>query len=152
MRINVIPVHMLADIHLRAEYREILMAPHFYRVSKGSKKGIQRHLIPNRYTLNKGHAMLWYNKMGYIQRRHEELEEEMNERGFKTREEYSLNFRDISEAEMNDYEPDVNDMAINISRILERISIKKTGFYKMRGSNPTYEEWKDYYMEFLNLQ
>lgn len=149
MRINVVPVQLLADIHLRAEYREILMSPHYYRVSKKSKKGIVRSMISDVYTLNKGHAMLWYNKMGFIKRRHDELEQEMVDRGFKTRDVYSLDMSGIDENDMNDYTPTQSDLKINIDRILERISIKKVGFYKMRGNNPTYDEWVKTYSDFM---
>ena len=64
MRINVIDVKYLSDAHLRAENREILMSCHYYRKSAESGKGIQRNKIPEQYTLNQGHAMFFYNKMG----------------------------------------------------------------------------------------
>jgi len=40
MRINCIPVELLADAHLRAEFREIIMSIHYYKRSSRSPKGI----------------------------------------------------------------------------------------------------------------
>jgi deoxyribonuclease (pyrimidine dimer) len=151
MRINVVPVDSLSDVHLRAEYREILMAPHYYLRSKKSKNGIDYKSIPDTYTLNKGHAKFFYNKFGYIARRHSELEQEMISRGYKIREENRLEpmLDKIPFVMMNDYKPTYADYVINIGRILTRIkkmyNAGKGNFYKMRGQLRTYKDWEDHY-------
>lgn len=66
MRINIIPVSLLTDAHLRAEYREILMVPHYFFKSLNSKSSIDWAKVSDSYTLNKGHAYMWYNKFIFI--------------------------------------------------------------------------------------
>lgn len=148
MRINVVPVELLADAHLRAEYREILMAPHFYHKSTDTYRGIDRSRISKRYTLNKGHAYMWYNKMGYIMKRHFKLEKEMIKRGFKTRDvdHMTPKLLGVPHHDMGDFTPNKEDLKINIERILERMhqmtyDKKKPNFYKMNGKNVPIEEW-----------
>lgn len=155
MRINVVPVHMLADIHLRAEYREILMSPYYYKRSMNTLNGINYTKIPSGYTLNTGHGYMWYNKMGYIVRRHYELEQEMIVRGFKIRDVYSLNTSFVNENDFGDYIPNKVDMRINIVRILIRIQQmyfekNKPYFYKYYGESKPYEFWIDLYDKLLN--
>jgi deoxyribonuclease (pyrimidine dimer) len=150
MRVNIIPVKFLADAHLRAEYREILMAPHFYNKTLGSKNGIDRKKISKIYTLNKGHAYFFYNKMGYIKERHNLLEQEMIKRSFKTREEYSLKTHCIMPFDMNGYEVSYDDKLVNIERILDRIYTKifidgKPNFYKYHGENMSFDDWFLFY-------
>lgn len=153
MRINVVPVQLLSDVHLRAEYREILMAPHYYRKSSKSEGGIKRELISDVYILNKGHAMMWYDKMGYIKDRHDDLEKEMIIRGFKIREQYSLDLSFIPAADKKGYKPSIKDYKVNIERILLRIKDKydkgKDTFYKHYGKNVTIEYWKSLYGNLL---
>lgn len=154
MRINVIPIIYLTDAHLRAEYREILMSCHYYRKSANSTKGIQRHKIPEQYTLNKGHAMFFYNKMGYVRDRHTLLENEMIRRGFKIRQDYSLRLDWVLPQDMNDYEITREDIWINIERVLLRISEMeigkgKAGFYKLLGCAKSFESWCTFYQDVL---
>ena len=80
MRINVIPVKYLSDVHLLAEYREINMAFHYFRRSQISKGGIDLTRIPSRYTLNTGHAYFFYNKFNYILKRAKKLKRELSKR------------------------------------------------------------------------
>jgi len=155
MRINVIDVEYLSDAHLRAEYREILMSCHYYRKSAESGKGIQRNKIPEQYTLNQGHAMFFYNKMGYVKKRHDLLEAEMIGRGFKIRQEYSLRLDWILPQDMNDYEVTREDIYINIERILIRMSEMEFGknkpeFYKHYGESMRFGAWCIFYQDILN--
>ena len=155
MRINVIDVMLLPDAHLRAEYREILMSCHYYRKSANSKKGIQRNKISKQYTLNKGHAMFFYDKMGYVQKRHNLLETEMINRGFKVRENYSLRLDWILPQDMNDYEIIREDIYTNMERVLLRIfemefDKHKPDFYKFWGESVGYDSWCMFYQDILN--
>lgn len=155
MRINVIDVKHLPDAHLRAEYREILMSCHYYKKSANSAKGIQRNKIPKQYTLNSGHAMFFYNKMGYVQKRHDLLETEMIKRGFKVRENYSLRLDWILPQDMNDYEITRDDIYTNMERVLIRISEMefdkhKPDFYKLYGESMRFNTWAIFYQDILN--
>lgn len=157
MRINMIPVELLSDAHLRAEYREILMSAHYYRKSSQSKQGIIRSKISKEYTLNTGHAMFFYNKMDYIIKRHDLLEAEMIKRSFKIRQTYDLKASEYClPQDINDYIPSQDDILINIERILRRIYemefIKnKPGFYKLNGANMSFLDWSVFYTENLKI-
>lgn len=149
MRINIIPVKCLSDIHLRAEYREIDMSVHYYKRTKESEKGIDRKKISKTYTLNTGHAYFFYDKFKFVINRVKELEKEMKIRGFKTNNK-SKNIKDlinqyIEEKDINDYKITKDDIKINIERILNKIKIKEFGFYKLNGKSLTYEEWSEIY-------
>jgi len=128
MRINVIPVSLLLDQHLRAEFREIIMSIHFYKKSLASPKGIDKTKISSKYTLNQGHAYMWYNKFGYIKKRYFELLDEMKLRGFKTDEiesKFIPLFDEVIPLEIqNDYTPTQEDIQINLDRIKEKIKLR----------------------------
>jgi len=155
MRINVIPVEYLADVHLRAEYREIIMSIHYYKRSLRSPTGINESRISERYTLNGGHGYMWYNKFGFIYDRFFRLYNEMNSRNLKCDTIFTKFVKDyntyIPEHARLSYNVSDEDIKVNISRIIERIYIKETGFYKLRGANLTFLDWCILYTEKLNL-
>jgi hypothetical protein len=154
MRINVISPLYLSDVHLRAEYREILMAPHYY--NRSSAKGIDRSKISPKYTLNKGHAYMWYDKMLYIKERHDALEQEMIERGFKTREVDCITplLSNVLSTDMNSYTVTKEDLEVNVDRVMTRIREMeergKLSFYKYRGESLTSTQWEELYWNMLN--
>ena len=81
-RINIIPVSDLMDQHLIAEYREITMVPAALKRTLKSKSGFSKKKIPAKFTLNTGHVYFFYNKGLYLDKRYNELVEEMMLRGF----------------------------------------------------------------------
>jgi hypothetical protein len=160
MRINCIPVNILSDNHLRAEFREIIMSIHYYKRSIKSHKGINEDKISERYTLNAGHAYMWYNKFGYILKRYYKLLDEMRERNYKTSEienKFSELFNKLIPFEIrNDWKPTKEDMIVNLKRILLRIYemevIKnKPNFYKYYGMNLSFLEYSIMYSEMLDI-
>lgn len=157
MRINIIPVELLPDIHLRAEYREILMAPHYYIKSKNSKSGIDINKISQRYTLNKGHAYFWYDKFKFIKDRHNELENEMTNRHFKIRDIDKIStLLDLVPMDSKEYIWTYQEILINVQRILEKIFVKefienKPNFYKYKQESRTFHQWCDYLTERLKI-
>lgn len=144
-RINLVPVQDLADQHLFAEWREIKMVPAALRRSlKTRKSGDILSGIPRRYTLNKGHVTFFFNKMKFLTERYKLLTDELISR------EYSLGSgSDFTEftydipGEFNhaDWHPDKFEVAVNIERILLRIS-EKPLWYKYLGVRltPTFFE------------
>lgn len=149
MRINMVDVSLLSDVHLRAEYREILMMDNYYRRSKNTARGIVDSELPQTYTLNKGHAKFFYDKWGYVTSRLNELTVEMTIRGFKTREHDGFNLTMVSPQHFKDYLPTQEDLDINIERILIRIKQKydegKDWFYKYYGKDMTFNDWRKIY-------
>lgn len=154
MRINIIPVQELADQHLRAEYNEIKFSADYYRRSKGTKLGIDKSRISEKYTLSTGHAYMWYDKFSYILNRLDELCLEMASRG------YSVNYPKMDTAGIDEewnygnYIPTKEAQKINVERIYQRIEMKildqrKEGFYTLRGRVLELEEWKGMYKKYL---
>ena len=147
-RINLVPVEDLADQHLFAEWREIKMVPAALRRSlKTRKSGDILAGVPKRYTLNKGHVTFFFNKMKFLTERYKLLTAELVDR------EYNINSEDDfrifcgdvpGEFRHIDWHPDKQEIAINVERILLRIS-DKPGWYKYRSNklNPAfYERYK----------
>ena len=91
-RINVIPSALLLDSHLLAELREITRIPN--AILSGKAK-IDFKAIPGRYTLGKGHVIFWYDKLGYIRARYEQLYKEAKKRGF------NVTYKDINYSQLS---------------------------------------------------
>lgn len=120
-RINVVPVSELTDKHLLAEYREL---PRVYKAAvKYYEKG-EPYPIPSEYRLGEGHVKFFYDKLQYINLRHNELIGEMNSRGFKTTftGEYPEECSVLPDMFFKHYEPTDNALEINRKRISDRIN------------------------------
>lgn len=161
MRINIIPVNLLTDAHLRAEFREIIMSIHYYKRSKLTKQGIIYTDIPEAYLLNKGHAYFFYNKFQFVFNRFYELLNEMYIRGFKTGDneaKFTSLFKEhIEELSLHDYSVTEDDVLINIERILDKLYYMefvkgKPNFYKLNKNTKTFMEWCIFYTEKLELK
>lgn len=119
-RINVnIRAKELCREHLLAEHREIKRTPN--KVSKGKYSLVG---IPKEFCLGTGHEKFFYNKLGYLKRRYEELHSECIRRGFIV-EYYGKAWDNVPQELMGDYEPTSRDRSILIQRINERIEDMK---------------------------
>lgn len=119
-RINVIPVHELADQHLMAEYREL---------PRVLKQKINIDGASHTYLLGKGHVKWAALHLGYIYNRYYELVSEMKYRGFNT------SFDHIERPQIeNPYNVTDTDIKINRERILDRIR-SKPSWYKWTKRN-----------------
>jgi len=145
MRINVIPPIYLADQHLVAEYREIKMLPKMFLRSLKSKRGLREY--GGEYTLNRGHGKSLYNKFGFIEKRFQQLLEEMHSRNFKTNHDI-LDLSGIQEEFFGDYMPTEEAIRINIERILLRINDKHE-WYLYYGKSV---DWSKFYGELKLLK
>ena len=115
-RINVaIPPKELTNRHLIAEHREIKRIPN--TITSGRAKIID---IPKQFTLGKGHVKFFYNKLGYLKNRYEELYRECIDRGFNVSY-YGGAWNDIPNHLMNDYQPTQRDKEIIEQRIKEKL-------------------------------
>ena len=81
-RINVVPTAELTTKHLVAEYREITRLPKNLKQSLNRAKPFSLNEIPLHYVLGTGHVKFFYNKMLFLQKRYEELVNEMLSRGY----------------------------------------------------------------------
>ena len=114
-RINCIPPQELHDKHLIAEYREL---PRIFKLARPCNDA------PEKYVLGTGHMKFFYNKLVYLHKRQQQLVDEMKRRGFKP------NFDPSTLMSMtankyhklyNDWVPDEEAMALNRSRIANRL-------------------------------
>lgn len=81
-RINVVPVESLAGVHLVAEYRELpRVFALAHKASVSSKPWTNKQ--PNAYTMGTGHVVWFYDKLGFLAKRHQALVAEMLSRGYK---------------------------------------------------------------------
>ena len=120
-RINLVDPGFLRDKHLGAEYRElprIFGAVRKYQ-SKGSRPSSIK--IPSTYVLGKGHVTFFYNKLRWLVRRQHALVEELIKRGKnpKFRNPEAL-IAGLDKEWLNDWEPSLDEIKLNVSRINER--------------------------------
>jgi deoxyribonuclease (pyrimidine dimer) len=143
MRINVINPKHLADQHLVAEYREMKMSTKYYVRSAKTKHGIDKSKIGKRYTLNQGHAYMWYDKFAYIEKRFQLVCKEMISRGF-TCNYNEIDYTGIPKSAFGDFTPTQADVKINLDRVLLRLD-KQPKWYKFLGNNV--QDWNKFYLE-----
>lgn len=132
-RINLLPVSELNNVHLMAEYRELPMVPAALKRSlrTQSKEKILKK-IPKSFTLNQGHVLFFYNKLGYLSNRYEELIVELKNRGYELDPTRKSGFDDVDSSWFGDFSPNESDMNIVRDRIKLRISQNKI-WYSSRG-------------------
>ena len=118
-RINILPPTELTDQHLIAEYREITMVPGSLKRTLKSKVGFRPERISKKYTLNAGHVYFFYDKGEYLDKRYDELVEEMKFRGFNPDPE-----RRFPQELYNDWMPTLEEQKIVKQRIEEKIKMK----------------------------
>ena len=128
-RINLVPVWELSDQHLIAEWREL---PRVFRLVKKKLDEWNPIIISENYTMWTGHVRFFYDKLLFLQKRHQELVKEALKRGFKITltEKISLNF--FPEEYCHDFIPSEQDLKISQQRILEKLQAKPD-FYTFYG-------------------
>ena len=108
----------LTNKHLLAEHREIKRVPNCVSRGRYNLKN-----VPNEFTLGKGHVAFFYNKLGYLKNRYEDIHKECINRGFKVQY-WGSAWDNVPNILMNDYVPTENDKHIIIQRIKERLNGK----------------------------
>jgi hypothetical protein len=112
-RINCgIPVEELSNKHLIAEHREIKRIPNCVAKGRCDFKN-----IPENFKLGQGHVKFFYDKLGYLKKRYEELYHECIERKFNVQY-YGNSWNSVPEYLMNDYIPTEKDKNIIRERII----------------------------------
>ena len=153
-RINTIPVDLLTDQHLMAEYRELPMVNASLARTLRSKRGMIFSNIPPHYTLNKGHVTFHYNKGLYLFSRFNMLVEELNKRGYNVKPDDRIIDWNVFHSRpglWNDWWPSFNDHHVNVSRIVDRIQAK-TSWYRYHGSQISDDFVQNTYSKYVNLQ
>lgn len=131
-RINVVPVEILTDKHLLAEYKEITR-PFNKVITRIEKYGVDKALdscvIPSQYTLGKGHESFFFNKLEWLHSRYCDLAQELVEREFKIdidkfnniAQEFSNKLRCTKY--WNWYKPTPQDFYLNMARLVKRCNV-----------------------------
>ena len=121
-RINLVPPSELCDQHLLAEHRELTRIPNAVLRGRYSLEN-----QPKEYTLGKGHVKFFYDKLGFLYRRYDELWGEATDRGFKVV--YRIPEPDLPidliQDLYYDYTPTPEALALNRARIAERLEAMK---------------------------
>lgn len=105
----------LCDAHLIKERIELLRIPNSIKSGKAVVKN-----IPRSFTLGVGHVKFFYDKLGYLQQRYEELTAECIERDFKITD-FSDSFLGLPSNLCNNYEEQDKDRKIVVERVNERL-------------------------------
>lgn len=125
-RIDIIPVEEMHNKHVVSGVHEITRVYGHARkaqfdILKGKRK------LPETYRMNTGHEMFFYDKLGFISKRYQELTTEMIRRGFKPNpipiEELE---KGIDRRLFKDYNPTPEALEINRQRIAERLAVMKS--------------------------
>lgn len=137
-RLNLVPPNELTDQHLFAEWREIKMVPKsLARSLKARGQDGVLKIIPREYTLNTGHVSFFYDKGAYLEKRYEQLTEELERRGTHRFNkdaplDHSGVFAVLPDAFKKDYIPTNTALAIVRERIALRIS-QRPNWYRIQG-------------------
>lgn len=105
----------LCDAHLIKERIELLRIPNAIKSGKAVVKD-----IPKSFTLGTGHVKFFYDKLGYLRERYDELTLECIERDFKITD-FSDSFLDLPSNLCNSYQERDIDRKIVVERVNERL-------------------------------
>ena len=119
MRCNVgVDPAFLADQHL-CELAELKMVPGtLVRIGL-----VPKSPVPNKFKLSKGHIAFFYNKLGYLKKRHAAVQQECVKRGRKGSN-FFYSDEGILEKFWGDWTPTLEDTMIVRQRICEKLVAK----------------------------
>lgn len=124
-RVNLVHVEDLADQHLFAEWREIKMVP--AKVRKNLANAVPMDKLPPKYTLATGHVRFFYDKLGWLYLRFQDLTRELRQREYNIPSDFDINAYGIFLHEMpgdlvrSAWIPTPEEIKINVDRIEERL-------------------------------
>ena len=128
-RINLLPPSQLADQHLIAEWREL---PRIFGLVK-NKLAEGKLILPwVKYTMGTGHVRFFYDKLLFLQKRHQALVKEAQKRGFKLSKTEKISLQAFPKVYCKDFTPSEADLAISQQRIQEKLKAKPD-FYTFYG-------------------
>ena len=132
-RINVVPPSELTDQHLLAEIRELP------RVFTLARKRLEKHGkldlgdIPSEYCLGAGHVKFFFNKLGWIRWRYDDLHDEAENREFKVKYIHNVDKGVKLSCHYYNYHKGFNKaLILNRNRLRNKIN-EKPHFYRYYG-------------------
>lgn len=124
-RINCVPVVVLSDSHLLAEYKEITRP--FTKMTNRMNKGDLTFSVPETYRLGRGHETFFFDKLLYLWLRYSDILKELQRRGKVVPDigkfdiiSNSVYSRFSGTVYWNDWEPSPEDMYVNMARLAHR--------------------------------
>ena len=136
VRVNLIEPSKLADQHLIAEYREILLLFGMYRKRNGYKIQISDDNLKHPYRF-------FHNKLKYLEKRHLQLRQEMINRNFNPQ--LFVNLDGYPTDRLNDFVPNNTHIRRVEERIIQRLKEKPDWYrYHSEYKNP------EFFMELMN--
>lgn len=136
-RINLLPPSELADQHLLAEWREL---PRIFGLVK-KKLTENKPILPwVKYTMGTGHVRFFYNKLLFLQKRHQALVKEAQKRGFKLSKTEKISLDGFPSVYCQDFSPSKEDIIISQQRIQEKLKAKPDFYTFYEGERFTTEE------------
>ena len=136
-RINLVSPSVLADQHLIAEWREL---PRIFGLVK-KKLTENKPILPSvKYTMGTGHVRFFYDKLLFLQKRHQALVKEAQKRGFKLSKTEKISLDGFPSAYCQDFSPSEEDIIISQQRIQEKLKAKPDFYTFYEGERFTTEE------------
>ena len=118
-RLNLVPPHTLKRWHLLAEYREI---PRIFMLAAEWDRRGRPGSLPPEYTMGAGHMRFFYDKLGFVVRRHRLLVHEFWERGYAPLFDHTLELLWKVPPDLRRmWHPTERDIEISRRRIQERL-------------------------------
>lgn len=145
-RINLLPPSELSDQHLMAEYRELPMVNAALTRSLASASGFDPRRIPDRYTLNAGHVLFFYDKGPWLLSRYAQLIAELRFRGYAV----DPDAREVRWDHFlpgGGWEADPEAVEVSRARIIERLRLKPAWYRWTARRRPDYAV--DFMFDFL---
>ena len=134
-RINTLPVGLLLDQHLIAEYRELPM------IGASLKRSLLAPKMPRiaaKYLLGQGHVCFFYNKQRFLAARYHDLVLELNRRGFVLNNPFHrVDWGPFGFVDQIDWKPDKDAIQLNLDRIVMRVA-QRPLWYRYKGKLVTY--------------
>lgn len=154
-RINVIDPKDLTNEWLIAEHRELPRIPN--TILSGKARVILKD-IPDKYKLGAGHVKFFYNKLKYLEKRHQLLCEEIDRRGIKRNPEVCVDLSTLcfmmKSVLYKDWCPEKEDYSLNIERLQERFNLRKKAYHftnneQVKLKLDSDEDFHDYHLKHL---
>lgn len=138
-RINLVDPKILTDQHLFTEYRELPRILNNVRNAISSGKTWTKHYAknaPRDFVLGTGHMVFFYNRIGFLLKRHQLIVDECIRRGINISHTDGLDASDIPDAWKNDYNPTASGIELSKQRLNEKIMMKPD-WYRFWGTSLT---------------
>ena len=115
------------------------------KVRKNLANGVTMNNLPEKYTMSTGHVRFFYDKLGWLYLRFQQLTKELRNRNYNIPSDFDINSYAIFLHELPDelknstWQPTLSEIKINVDRISERLH-QRPNWYRHYGEikNPEF--------------